>query len=152
MKDMEYLDEKDLEYWKKKEQDGEAVIIYLNPERLLSLDIRELLPERNRNPPEEAEVCRWLRENRVITGENTREENRIRKENECLKRQEKGEDVGEILADWLKRADLDEERIAVVEEAIRQGVEKELLLFMIREDLETTQVKDIISALGLFDD
>lgn len=152
MKDMEYLDEKDLEYWKKKEQDGEAVIIFLNPERLLSLDIRELLPERNRNPPEEAEVCRWLRENRVITGENTREENRIRKENECLKRQEKGEDVGEILADWLKRADLDEERIAVVEEAIRQGVEKELLLFMIREDLETTQVKDIISALGLFDD
>ncbi|EET62432.1 hypothetical protein BRYFOR_05467 [Marvinbryantia formatexigens DSM 14469] len=152
MKDMEYLDEKDLEYWKKKEQEGEAVIIYLNPERLLSLDIRELLPERNRNPPDGAEVYEWLRENKLVDGQHDKKADSIRKENECLRRQEKGEDVGEILADWLKRTDLDEERIAVVEEAIRQGVEKELLLFMIREDLETAQVKDIISALGLFDD
>lgn len=42
MKNLEYLTERDLEYFYRKAEQGEAVIIYIDPEALLSLDILKL--------------------------------------------------------------------------------------------------------------
>ena len=49
MHNIEYLTEKDLKYFEKKEALGEAVIIRIEPETLLSLDLDELFRDKNKD-------------------------------------------------------------------------------------------------------
>ena len=49
MQNMEYLTERDLKYFEKKEALGEAIIIRIDPGVLLSLDLDELFKERDQD-------------------------------------------------------------------------------------------------------
>ena len=49
MQNIEYLSERDLKYFEKKEALGEAIIIRIEPEALLSLDLDALFQERTRH-------------------------------------------------------------------------------------------------------
>lgn len=55
MHNIEYLTEKDLKYFEKKEALGEAIIIRIEPETLLSLDLDELFKERDKDQTLSAE-------------------------------------------------------------------------------------------------
>ena len=49
MYNIEYLTERDMKYFEKKEALGEAIIIRIEPEMLLSLDLDELFRDRNKD-------------------------------------------------------------------------------------------------------
>ena len=73
MHDLEYLTEKDLEYFKKKQDEGDPVrIIYLSPEVLDSLSVEDIdrmekeARERMGRQPTEAELEAWLEEHKAI--------------------------------------------------------------------------------------
>ncbi len=49
MYNIDYLTERDMKYFEKKEALGEAIIIRIEPEMLLSLDLDELFRDRDKN-------------------------------------------------------------------------------------------------------
>ena len=49
MHNIEYLTERDMKYFEKKEAMGEAIIIRIEPETLLSLDLDELFRDRDKD-------------------------------------------------------------------------------------------------------
>lgn len=55
MYNIEYLTERDLKYFEKKEALGEAIIIRIEPEMLLSLDLDELFRDREKDQTLSAE-------------------------------------------------------------------------------------------------
>ena len=55
MHNIEYLTERDLKYFEKKEALGEAIIIRIEPEMLLSLDLDELFRDRKKDQTLSAE-------------------------------------------------------------------------------------------------
>ena len=55
MHNIEYLTKRDLKYFEKKEALGEAIIIRIEPEMLLSLDLEELFRERKKDQTLSAE-------------------------------------------------------------------------------------------------
>ena len=55
MYNLEYLSERDLKYFEKKEARGEAIIIRIEPETLLSLDLDELFKDRGKDQTLSAE-------------------------------------------------------------------------------------------------
>ena len=60
MQNIEYLSERDLKYFEKKEALGEAIIIRIEPEALLSLDLDALFQDRPKDQTlsaEELESC-----------------------------------------------------------------------------------------------
>ena len=73
MHDLEYLTEKDLEYFKKKQDDGDPVrIIYLSPEVLDSLSFEDIdrmeqeAKEKTGSQPTEEELEEWLKKHKAI--------------------------------------------------------------------------------------
>ena len=55
MYSIEYLTERDMKYFEKKEALGEAIIIRIEPETLLSLDLDELFQDRDKDQTLSAE-------------------------------------------------------------------------------------------------
>ena len=55
MYNIEYLTERDMKYFEKKEALGEAIIIRIEPEMLLSLDLDELFRDREKDQTLSAE-------------------------------------------------------------------------------------------------
>ena len=55
MYNIEYLTERDMKYFEKKEALGEAIIIRIEPETLLSLDLDELFQDRDKDQTLSAE-------------------------------------------------------------------------------------------------
>jgi len=55
MHNIEYLTERDLKYFEKKEALGEAIIIRIEPEKLLSMDLDELFWDRDKDQTLSAE-------------------------------------------------------------------------------------------------
>ena len=55
MHNIEYLTERDLKYFEKKEALGEAIIIRIEPEKLLSMDLDELFRDRDKEQTLSAE-------------------------------------------------------------------------------------------------
>ena len=74
MHNIEYLTEQDLKYFEKKEALGEAIIIRIEPEALLSIDLDELFLDRDKDQTLSAEELeRFLhgkqKEKESITGD-----------------------------------------------------------------------------------
>jgi len=73
MHNIEYLTERDLKYFEKKEALGEAIIIRIEPEMLLSLDLDELFRDRKKDQTLSAEELKEFlqigRKNPVRQGE-----------------------------------------------------------------------------------
>ena len=66
MKEMEYLTERDIEYFRKQAENGEAVIIELDPEVLLRLNLSDIMKPDRAEPLSEEEIKNWLEENRAF--------------------------------------------------------------------------------------
>ncbi len=88
MRDMEYLTEKDMPYFKEKAKKGEAVIIYIDPDALLgSADkISELLEscQEQKSILTEEKLKKFLADNSMLLSEEALRSRRILEENEKL--------------------------------------------------------------------
>ena len=88
MKDMEYLTEKDMPYFREKAKKGEAVIIYIDPDSLLGSgeQILELLEEcqEKKSILTEERLKQFLSENKLLLSEEALRSRKILEENEML--------------------------------------------------------------------
>lgn len=147
MKDMEYLTEKDLEYFRKKEKEGEAVILYIDTEKLLSFDPKKF--GEIKNDLNENEIERWLREHDLIlenaykNAKSVSDENRMLREFSDNGEQEKKRqnmDFLEIIAD----VKLSEEQWLLLEKFVLENkdtLSKEQLLLFFREDISREKIQ-----------
>ncbi|MCD8075292.1 MAG: hypothetical protein LUF27_09740 [Lachnospiraceae bacterium] len=87
MQEIKYLTEKDLEYFYKLEEQGEAVIIRLEPEQLLSLDLSELdrrKADANSEISEE-EIQQWLQQHSSELRQRYEENEAVLQENQQMR-------------------------------------------------------------------
>lgn len=147
MKDMEYLTEKDLEYFRKKEKEGEAVILYIDTEKLLSFDPKKF--GEIKNDLNENEIERWLREHDLIlenaykNSKNISDENRMLRafsDNGEQEKKRQNMDFLEIIAD----VKLNEEQWLLLEKFVLENkdtLSKEQLLLFFREDISREKIQ-----------
>lgn len=149
MREMEYLTEKDLEYFEKKEKRGEAVILRLNPKTLLELDLSAIkAPE----TLDEKEIKKWLDENKLFMEEVCEETEKLQAENEQLRRELWGtrtdnqsvkRNKGETLAHRLLQVSLDAEQKEVIEYAINNGLTEQQILSLLRDDFSAAEMRAV---------
>jgi len=87
VQEIKYLTEKDMEYFYKLEEQGEAVIIRLEPEQLLSLDLSELDRRKMDEGSEisEEEIRQWLQQHSSELRQRYEENEAVLQENRQLR-------------------------------------------------------------------
>ncbi|MCD8154371.1 MAG: hypothetical protein LUF78_06780 [Clostridiales bacterium] len=158
MQEIKYLTGKDMEYFYKLEEQGEAVIIRLEPEQLLSLDLSEL--DRRKKDADNKisveEVRQWLQQQSSELRQRYEENETVLQENQQLRDAlgESGEtniDIShqelssgrgalpdgrggkQILVRRLQEVRLNEEQTEIIEYAIQQGLGEEQLLVLLSD-------------------
>lgn len=126
MKNLEYLTERDLEYFYRKAEQGEAVIIYIDPEELLSLNISQL-EESDMTVLEKEELQRVLEKESVV-----------------LKIAEEGEknNTFETMIEMINDSSLSE----TVAKARQVGVSTLQIAYILKGDFTDTQKRLAIEA------
>lgn len=141
MKDMEYLTEKDLDFFKKKAERGETVIIRLDPEQLLKLDINSFAGQ-YQSPINENEVRQWLEENHVILQSELVSGDLLQE----AKSQETDKGINAAdrsLARRLIELHLGDEQSKVIEYAIQKGLSEKQILSFMKEGYSAEKMREI---------
>ena len=165
MRDMEYLMEKDLPYFEKKAKDGEAVIIYIDPESLLNADevVDELLAleekKRKQNSVvSEEELMRFLEEHRLLLGEEAKKNLKVIRENEKLQKllveKEKNlesikESRKEPVEGIIRDADRDPDMLALIRRAIKDGFSDDEIRIITDRDISEDLRSELYEAIRL---
>lgn len=174
MKDMELLNEKDMEYFRRLAEEGKAVILEIAPETLAALDINQFIKETGEIDQEE--VRKWLKENNSWRAEEYAKTERILEENRKIEdwldthaesEAEQEPDEQEEAAEMSERANigsdnvssfigklatikLNKEQWKVIQEAIDMHLTSEQILLFLKEDMtadEMRQTRDWIRGI-----
>ncbi|MCD8397901.1 MAG: hypothetical protein LUD12_12110 [Lachnospiraceae bacterium] len=174
MQEIKYLTEKDMEYFYKLEEQGEAVIIRLEPDQLLSLDLSEL-DRRKKNAESEIseeEILQWLQqysselrqryeENEAVMQENRQLRDALRGSGETnadidISHQElssgrstlpDGRGGKQTLVRRLQEVRLNEEQTGIIDYAIGKGMGEEQLLILLRDGWTTDEMRKLCEML-----
>ncbi|MCD8103982.1 MAG: hypothetical protein LUF35_03020 [Lachnospiraceae bacterium] len=172
MQEIKYLTEKDMEYFYKLEEQGEAVIIRLEPEQLLSLDLSELDRRKTNADSEisEEEVRQWLQQHsselrqRYEENEAVLQENRQLRdalgENEKTNADISNQDIAsgrsalqegrggkQTLVRRLQEVRLNEEQTEIIDYAIEKGMGEAQLLILLRDGWTTDEMRKLCEML-----
>lgn len=128
MKDMQLLTEKDLEYFKKKAEEGSAMILELSEEQLLRLDFSRWV-EREPNTIKESEVIEWLEEARDEI-QKPYDDVQYTEKDTCSKPDD-GMKKYKTLAEWLQNHELSDEEYEVIRQVMQNGFTEEQLLVLL---------------------
>ncbi len=165
MQEIKYLTEKDMEYFYKLEEQGEAVIIRLEPEQLLSLDLSELDRRKTDADSEisEEEIRQWLQqhslelrkryeENEIVLQENRQmrialdggaeshgTDEAVRKTD--LHSANAGKNNREAIIKLLQQKKLDDEQANIINEAILAGLDEKQLLAMLMDGMTAEKMR-----------
>ncbi|MCD7956797.1 MAG: hypothetical protein LUG93_13835 [Lachnospiraceae bacterium] len=157
-----------MEYFYKLEEQGEAVIIRLEPEQLLSLDPSELdrrKADANGEISEE-EVMQWLQQHSSELRQKYEENEAVMQENRQLREglegnkktnvdidREKtafgrnvfitGKGGKQTLTRRLQEVRLNEEQTKIIDYAIRKGMGEEQLLILLRDEWTTDEMRKL---------
>lgn len=82
MNEIEFLTEKDIPYFENLAKEGKAVIVRIDPEKLLRLDLDQIEPNTQWTLPE---LHEWLQEHQAEMAEKAAEAEAVIKENEEMK-------------------------------------------------------------------
>ncbi|MCC8102436.1 MAG: hypothetical protein LIP11_09340 [Clostridiales bacterium] len=175
MHELQYLTEKDMEYFYKLEERGEAVILRLEPEQLLALDLSEL--PRGKNDGEAGErldfdlLREWVQEHGEELRRRYEENEAILRENQWMKATLENDNASDILEEEcpgveklvvaggkntnsrqqlierLKEVSLDEEQSRIINRAMQRGVDDKVLLAMLREGVSIGEMRRICDAI-----
>lgn len=132
MKDMELLTEKDLEYFRKEEEEGRAVILEISEQQLLHLDFSQWL---NRKPDEirKEEVLEWLQKNR---NEFQDIYDREKKNDGNIRPKQFDGVMYRTLAEWLQEHEISEEQYEVIRQAVQRYFTEEQILELLQMEEE----------------
>ncbi len=168
--DLQFLTEKDLEYFKRLQETGEALILTISDEDLLSLDFS--VPEEKEKPENEgeiisqAELTAWVKEHRAEFSKRADENRKIQKENESLR--EEIDAVGEIkeeneitdapspkrekpassLTERLMEVHLDEKQADIINQAILAGLDEQLILMLLDGNLSAEEMRKLLEVFA----
>lgn len=147
MKDIELLNEKDMEYFERLEEQGEAVILRIEPEVLAALDIRRL---KNRNLISLEEVKAWIEKHSEELKEEAAKADRMKAENRELEEQIEEETrnwpekyAEDTLVNRLARMKFHDEQWTVIKETLEMHLLDEQVLPILREDLTAEEMRQI---------
>ncbi|MCD7884870.1 MAG: hypothetical protein LUI87_14375 [Lachnospiraceae bacterium] len=168
MQEVKYLTEKDMEYFYKLEEQGEAVIIRLEPEQLLSLDLSELDRRKTDAGSEisEEEIRQWLQQHSSELRQRYEENEAVLQENRQLKealggKEKTNADTGsektasgrnvlidgkggkQTLVRRLQEVRLNEEQTEIIDYAIQQGLGEEQLLVLLSDGWTTDEMRKL---------
>ena len=162
MHDLKYLTEKDLEYFRNKQKEGDSVrIIYLDPEALDKISFsdidrmeKEAREKRNRQPTAE-ELEQWLKERGAVMDTKKAEE-KIKAEKEVEKRAEQEKVTGEKtsnrkdtgtsadaskrILDIIKEGKLSAGQVSVIVQAIQSGFTADELEYLYSLTMDSEQM------------
>ena len=130
MHNIEYLTERDLKYFEKKEALGEAIIIRIEPEKLLSMDLDELFRDRDRDQTLSAKeldkVLHADHEKAVVKGmlERLSEETALTALEKNLQHNSLSSDERQALMGLINNGASDEELKEMMETALRHNTAK----------------------------
>ena len=143
MNNLQYLTEKDLEYFRNKQKEGDPVrIIYLDPEALDKISFADIdrmekkAREQKGRQPAEEELEQWLKERGAVMDTKKAEE-KIKAEKEVEKRAEQEKATGEKtsnrkgtgtsadaskrILDIIKEGKLSASQVSLIVQAIKDG-------------------------------
>ncbi len=144
MREMQYLSEKDLEYFEKLEEKGEAVIIRFTQEQLLTLDPEEIFGGQDKKQTiNEQELQEWIKAHKEELHARYEENQAIIQENAGLKRQlhrDKPE-KDMTLARRLLEINLDPAQSRVINDAISQGLDEQQILFLLKDNVTAEEMQ-----------
>ncbi len=144
MREMQYLSEKDMEYFEKLEEAGEAVILRFTEEQLLALDPEEIFGGSDKKQAvDEQELQTWIEEHKEELHTRYEENQAILQENAGLRRFLHGgrprKDM--TLASRLLEVTLDADQRRVINDAISQGLDEQQILFLLRDNLTAKEMR-----------
>ncbi|MCD7957389.1 MAG: hypothetical protein LUG93_16920 [Lachnospiraceae bacterium] len=168
MDEIKYLTEKDMEYFYKLEEQGEAVIIRLEPEQLLSLDLSDLDRRKKDAGGEisEEEVRQWLQQHASELQQRYEENEAVLQENRQLRgalggsgetnadisHQElssgksalpDGKGGKQALVRRLQEVRLNEEQTEIIDYAIQQGLGEDQLLALLGDGWTVDEMRKL---------
>ncbi|MSS13999.1 hypothetical protein [Porcincola intestinalis] len=121
MQNIEYLSERDLKYFEKKEALGEAIIIRIEPEALLSLDLDALFQDHPKDQTLSAEELELFLHGKNMNGSD--------------KVEQKNQDTAVYdLENDLKSVSLSEEQKFTFLQAVRSGATDEELMRILQNE------------------
>ncbi len=146
MREMQYLSEKDLEYFEKLEEKGEAVIIRFTQEQLLTLDPEEIFGgSEKKQTIDEQELQEWIEAHKEELHARYEENQAIIRENTGLKRLLNGDkhkpEKDMTLARRLLEVNLDPAQSRVINDAISQGLDEQQILFLLQDNLTAEEMQ-----------
>ena len=134
MKDMEYLTEKDLPYFKEKAAKGEALILYIDPDALLGSgeQILEMLDscQEKKSVLTEERLKQFLDENRLLLSEEAVRSRKILEENEKLQQfidgktqelEETNDKKKTKVKDYFKNSSVSSDDLTLLRKAVEDG-------------------------------
>ena len=156
MKDMEYLTEKDMPYFREKAKKGEAVIIYIDPEALLGsgeqiLELLESCQEKESNLTEER-LKQFLEENKLLLSEEALRSRQILEENEKLQQfldgkteeLEKADDKSKVpVGHYFKTGSAGTADLSLLRRAVEDGFTDDEIRILMDDSLNEKQ-RDLV--------
>ena len=162
MHDLKYLTEKDLEYFRNKQKEGDPVrIIYLDPKALDKISFTDIdrmekkVREQKGRQPAEEELEQWLKERGAVMDTKKAEE-KIKAEKEVEKRAEQEKATGEQpsnrkgpgtsadaskrILDIIKEGKLSAGQVSLIVQAIKDGFTAEELEYLYSLSADSDQM------------
>lgn len=130
MKEVEFLTEKDMPYFRKKAEEGEVIILEIPPKELLGLNVTELLQRETAGEViDTTELKEWIKQNRPFLQE------QYEKGVKAAEGDQKNIAAfnGAALIERLSEIELSEEKRDVIEKAILKRLPEEIILFLLSD-------------------
>lgn len=154
MKEVEFLVEKDLPYFREKAEKGEVVILELSPKELLQMDLTELLKrEEDGEKINLEELQEWLEKNRADLREKY-QENMGQAARSAGRAPGGSVPSGSALAERLLEVELNAEKRKIIEEGINRQLPEPALLYLlndyfVREDTNADEMRKMLVGLDI---
>ncbi len=171
---IQFLTGKDLEYFQKLAERGEAVILTISEEEILSLDFSKPVKDlENEQINIQEELNQWVQkykdEFRRFYGENQKsveESRQIRKQIEMKEKRDeevpikqeqaarrgpKGRKAAKSasnLADYFAQVQLDPEKIEIINQAVYDGISEQEILLLLKGDYTADEMRKIFDSLS----
>lgn len=150
MKEVEFLTEKDMPYFRKKAEEGEVMILEIPPKELLGINVTELLQRETAGEViDTTELKEWIGQNRPFLQEQY--EKGVK---EATQRDQKNiaSFDGAALIERLSEVELSEEKRDVIEKAILKRLPEEIILFLLSDHFldDTVSADEMLSMVNSF--
>ncbi len=176
MNELQFLTEEDMKYFEDLEARGEAVILRISDEELLSMDFSKPLSNpKEEQPINQEELEQWIKDYREEFRKQYEKNQNITQENEMMRKQINENEVEEgskktqevqsqsllnlasptrderpasLLEDRVAQLDLGAEKAEIIADAVESGLETKRIFSLLKNSLSVEDMKELYSLLS----